>query len=685
MNKKECKKYIEEQILYEYFFYGQVDTSFADTYVASSPEIYKSPRLDSELVTNSNSFHNYADKCEDCILSYECELYEEYKFCADGNSKKDVPFYKRTDIENCPLGKGFHLVPCGKDRVTDGVIRKNNIDNYSFYLDAWGGVDNWKPDKPIFISAQTGSGKNYFVESYLLPHIREENIKNRTDYKVLIICNRKALYQQIKNRIGEQKIDEEGIVLHPNYEFAHIITYHGTRRFIETLSKSQKKQYKFIICDEAHFFTSDAMFNPDTSRILSTIVEGFSKAVRVYMSATPYDCLQYISDYESRYSKSSTSGGGVFYQFKRDYSYLDTKYYSRKEELKAIVLDTLNSGEKWLIFIDDKKECQKFREMLIANDENPKTGARLREKISVIDADNKYSGLHQQIILQERLDKNTQVLISTSVLDNGVNLKGIHNVVISDISKVKCLQMLGRARVEEGNKVNLYIKRFDEKYIERRIKSLEIQRDAYHDFELMEKSEKYREKFFQKHLLNNNKDSFEFKHLFGGSLTYSPYFLTAEYSQRALYLNEIARELVEKQVECYKSVLEEMRQSNVKNKIPGQRLLEYQLSWFGKTYDVSQDITLFDKDKSKKELVNFLEKHAAKGVKINKDQQKCFCKEFTELHDKAFLRKDKNGNRVYGLNKIRSILKENDMRYSIETQREKSEGKASYWVVVKKS
>ena len=89
------------------------------------------------------------------------------------------------------------------------------------------------------------------------------------------------------------------------------------------------------------------------------------------------------------------------------------------------------------------------------------------------------------MVLGEALGRETKVLIATSVLDNGVNFRGIDNIVISDTSKVKCLQMVGRCRVENNNeKITLYIKRFNKKYIENRIEYLKKQQDAYHSYDL---------------------------------------------------------------------------------------------------------------------------------------------------------------------------------------------------------
>lgn len=102
-----------------------------------------------------------------------------------------------------------------------------------------------------------------------------------------------------------------------------------------------------------------------------------------------------------------------------------------------------------------------------------------------VDADSKKDPIYQQILNAEKLNKDTYILISTSVLDNGINLTGIKNIVVSDMIKEKCLQMLGRARVSEANDhKTLYIKRFSADEVDKRIKSLMRQQDAYHKYDL---------------------------------------------------------------------------------------------------------------------------------------------------------------------------------------------------------
>ena len=90
--------------------------------------------------------------------------------------------------------------------------------------------------------------------------------------------------------------------------------------------------------------------------------------------------------------------------------------------------------------------------------------AALKGKVMVTSADSKNNDkMYQEIILKERFHKDINVVITTSVVDNGVNFRDVNNVVITDINRTKCLQMVGRVRVEKnsGSKVTLYIKRFN--------------------------------------------------------------------------------------------------------------------------------------------------------------------------------------------------------------------------------
>lgn len=623
------------------------------------------------------------------------------------NMDADILSYDQSKLKDGCTMSGRHVcqVECGRKTVTEGIG-----DHYKIEMTeelkkdclSWGKIikegtqDRWEPLQPVFISAQTGQGKNYFIENTLIPYVRELNYKEKTSYKILILSNRLALKRQIKNRIdenGNNDLDDEGKI-YPYEEVADVMTYQSLLRHKSFLEEKPDK-YVFVICDEAHFFTSDAMFNPHTQKILEAIVRLFQKAVRVYMSATPYECLEHIIECEDNERECLNSkkygwdqskykdGTLVFYHFKRDYSYLDIKTYSSISELYEEIVESVGKREKWLIFIDDKAKCAKVKKELEEiekkkDEEDAKTDRDKKEKkevekVYVVDANSKKEPIYQEIVKNERLNKDTYVLISTSVLDNGVNLTGIKNIVVSDMDKSKCMQMVGRARVSDINdRKTLYMKRFCADEADKRIKNLRKQQDAYHSYELAyDKNGNACSpgvyQFFNKYYSGEEGDWKDAKHWFGIS-----------FEETKWYLNEIAKILVEKLIPQYRHIFKEMEEEkNDCKSLEGQKYLENQLSWFGKRYCEDDDITYADKEKAKKEFVAFLESYVESGEQIvNTEKNPPFRKEFTRLYDAVFDRMERDKKRIYGIDLANKGLKKNNIKYKIVSH-------SSYWVVEK--
>ena len=613
----------------------------------------------------------------------------------------DVLPYSQDGLkERCAMSSRYiYSIPCGMQRVTEGIGDHYKIETQWDSSIATSTQERWEPLQPVFISAQTGRGKNFFVENELIPYVRELNYRKNTKQRVLILSNRLALRQQIKNRLKgiEDSDDGEGKI-YPYKDCADVMTYQSLlqrkRDLMETQIKAQSR-YIYVICDEAHFFSSDAMFNPHTYEILKTIVELFQDAIRVYMSATPYECLKYIIDYEWEHRLSEADGSlekiksipMAFYHFKRDYRYLDVKVYSTIGELYGRMLESVNQKrEKWLVFIDDKEKCRAVKEglekyaeekgsPLVVVDEDSKI-----EKVFAVDASSKANPSYRSMVLNECLDKNTFVLITTSVLDNGVNLTGINNIVVSDMEKVKCLQMLGRARVSDaGDRKTLYVQRFNCPYVQKRIDSFQTQETAYHSYQLAyddlpdtTQSRGYNEyRFLDKYYNGDTLDWINAKHWFGRPMD----------KPTKLYLNEIAKSLLDRRTHQYQLILNEMIEESPQagmeqqeKKRVGQKYLEYQLSWFGKVYCVDDDITFADKNKAKKAFVAFLESYAESEVQIDKEEQQRFKPDFTRLYDAAFGRADPNKGRVYSITKMNSLLEDVHINYIVVSH-------SSYWIV----
>ncbi|MCH5250558.1 MAG: DEAD/DEAH box helicase family protein [Lachnospiraceae bacterium] len=594
--------------------------------------------------------------------------------------------------------RNVYPVECGNKSVTDGIGDHYKIEIGHDFKIKTDTDDRWEPSQPVFISAQTGSGKNYFVENILMPYLDTLNYKNITKYKILILSNRLALKHQIEERIKENDdSDDADSWIYSFSDNTDVMTYQSLLEKIGYLKKTQKRKdsrYVFVICDEAHFFTSDAMFNPHTQKILETIVRLFKDAVRVYMSATPYECLEYIIKYEEKINSHYLLM--AFYHFKRDYSYLDINTYSDIKELYKEIVKSVNKGEKWLIFIDDKEKCKSVKEKL--EEYGEKIGCSMVvknensaiHKIYAVDADSKDDKAYRSIIRNENLGKNTYVLITTSVLDNGVNLKDIDNIVISDMSKVKCLQMIGRARTKKKSdeRKTLYIKRFDENYVKRRLDGFYKQRKAYHRYELaflgaeglyIKNYDRYN--FLSKYYEGAREDLENAKHWFGRSLE----------RPDELYLNEIAQSLLDKLIPRYEFILDEMKEegeagnaviANRERKyVAGHKYLGYQLSWFGRKYSPENDMHLVDKEKNHKEFMNFLQWYASNNIHIDKEKKDAFREEFTERCDMAYQREDPNLGRNYGLDKMNKLLTEHNIGYEVKSEIIE---KSRIWRVVKK-
>ncbi|WP_035316615.1 DEAD/DEAH box helicase family protein [Clostridium sp. MSTE9] len=156
----------------------------------------------------------------------------------------------------------------------------------------------WKPRNIYLINAGTGQGKSYFVTNQLYQHAEENN------KKILLICNRTILKEQVDEAINEKKIDT---LMYQKLE------YHNRRHNLQYELKGDivpvLNEYDYVVLDEAHYIYSDSPFNRYTDVIQKALED--CKAVIVMLSATPHLIKK---DYENRIKKE--------YIIKSDYSYL---------------------------------------------------------------------------------------------------------------------------------------------------------------------------------------------------------------------------------------------------------------------------------------------------------------------------------------------------------------------------
>ena len=168
-------------------------------------------------------------------------------------------------------------------------------------------IDNWCSEIPVVISAQTGAGKNHFIQNILLPKLIDENPDQNN--LILILSNRIALSRQNKYKFAELLVEykhnakyiteineyytPKGIDnIYLNFDVVTVCSYHqlyercvrpkrskNDPNFVSSIDISR---FKYIICDECHFFTSDASFNKDTEKILKKIISQGQNSIRIY-------------------------------------------------------------------------------------------------------------------------------------------------------------------------------------------------------------------------------------------------------------------------------------------------------------------------------------------------------------------------------------------------------------------
>ena len=136
-----------------------------------------------------------------------------------------------------------------------------------------------------------------------------------------------------------------------------------------------------------------------------------------------------------------------------------------------------DSSDKWLVFVASKKDGEKFRDSLKEDDvetvfltSDSKNKPSSLEKVENNKSDEENEKEHEyqtykNIVENEKFSET--VLISTSVLDNGINIKDttVKHVVIDMLDRTEFIQMLGRIRVGDDQKINLYIRKYEEKDI----------------------------------------------------------------------------------------------------------------------------------------------------------------------------------------------------------------------------
>lgn len=309
---------------------------------------------------------------------------------------------------------------------------------------------NWENQRILF-GIGTGRGKTTFVLDIYCKYLEQ------IGKKVLYLCNRKKLHEQILDKINENNLG--------NIE---LMTY---QKFANNIKNNQNiSQYDVYVCDEAHYFLTDSGFNLYTDIPYDYILKQ-DNAVVLYMSATYQNIFEQIKkdllDNKAVYSNIKE------YILPTDYSYVDNicwyqckvygvidsimKFYP--EDKVLYFCNGITKMEKLYNHYSPKKNSEKDSVY------NQKTNLRYMDFICSEYSNSNFAQKYSNpdaIIEGEKggYTFTNRVLISTKCLDNGVDFrdKKIKHIICDIFDLESAIQCLGRKRViDNEDTVTFYI------------------------------------------------------------------------------------------------------------------------------------------------------------------------------------------------------------------------------------
>lgn len=297
-------------------------------------------------------------------------------------------------------------------------------------------IKAWTPVRPVIIKAGTGVGKSFFVKNVLYDYAKNEGAK------ILMLIHRKLCVEQF---VMEIEADGKSDVI-------EIMTYQKLEKDQMRDSHLLLEQYKYIVCDEFHYFISDARFNSTTDISFEKIIS-MKDSIKIFMSATGENVEDYI--------QKVVEAAPDVYSIPFDWSFIETlNFYFNDASLPELAKAIIERGEKGIFFIQEATKAyglyQEFKKNALFN--CSKQNSKYYKYVKV--------GRINEMLKEQKFKEN--ILITTSCMDAGVNIiDPLVRYIFIDIKDVGSLiQCMGRKRIQnEDDSIHVYIKYIDNKQL----------------------------------------------------------------------------------------------------------------------------------------------------------------------------------------------------------------------------
>lgn len=295
-------------------------------------------------------------------------------------------------------------------------------------------INKWRVGDVIYVDAPTGSGKSHFIKYDLYEKAKSEG------KKILMLIHRINCVDQFKKELElVGKLDSNVI---------EIKTYQAIEARERAGVIFDFSEYDYLVVDEAHYFCgTDASFNYYTDMSLNTILEQ-EYTIKILMTATGKKIKRFLNENKG-VSTNNYHIAPNFEHIKQLTFFKDEVFY--EEFIESVI----NKNEKAIIFVNDTELAfrlhfkYRFNTLFNCSKSNNFYGYVDEKKID-------------KMLEEEMFHEN--VLITTSVLDSGVNIKdeNLNNIVININEFEVIVQCLGRKRILSANDhLNLYIQDYN--------------------------------------------------------------------------------------------------------------------------------------------------------------------------------------------------------------------------------
>ena len=190
----------------------------------------------------------------------------------------------------------------------------------------------------VILDGGTGTGKTYFTLNVLGKYAQQNN------KIILYLCNRSKLKEQTYKDVKKLKL----------HSTVYVTTYQSLQNRIK--HKEKLPHYDYIIADECHYFTNDALFNEYTDLAYRYLKKQQDNVV-IYISATAKVYFHWMKQKEMVVPEH-------YFLIPKDYSYVDKVYFYDKKYLIPQIDKILEEEQdsKIIVFCNSVKRMLELHE-----------------------------------------------------------------------------------------------------------------------------------------------------------------------------------------------------------------------------------------------------------------------------------------------------------------------------------